>query len=81
MKLWPMLFTASCVWGQVSYAQTGKPPIALDAAFIQYLVEFGEQPELFEAANHELEQQTTQQPLNPSKKSEQSASHTKEIKP
>ena len=80
MKTWNWLLAGSCLWGQASYAQ-GKLPTALDAAFIQYLVEFGEQPELFDAANHELEQTAPQQPLTVSKKTEQSASHTKEIKP
>lgn len=79
MKTKGIALLLSCVWQQ-AIAQPPSEQTALEPAFISYLVAFGEQPELFDAANHALEQKTHQQTRQSSHQNEQTATKLKEIK-
>jgi len=79
MKRRDMALLLSCFWQQAA-AQPPSVQTALEPAFISYLLEFGEQPELFDAANHELEQKTHQQTRQSNHQNEQTATKLKEIK-
>lgn len=75
MKKWQTSLLLSCLLTPVAYAQP-----ALDPAFIDYLLEFGEQPELFDAAHQELESNTHNAQTQSNNQRQQTANNTKEIK-
>lgn len=76
MNVWQKALMLSCFLAQTAYAQP-----ALDPAFISYLVDFGDQPELFDAANQELEQQNNNQKTNSQSNTNNTRQPTKESQP
>ena len=76
MKTWQSVLCFSCLIAQNAYAQP-----ALDPAFVNYLVDFGDQPELFDAANQDIEQTSTSQKANTQSNSNNNPQTAKESQP